>query len=253
MLKLGKRPARPGAVSLKFADVFNIATLPVPPLVFGHESFIPGNSWGMLANDRWGDCVFAGAAHETMTFTAEGSDHPAIFTSAGVLSDYSAVTGFDPSNPASDQGTDVQAAAAYRQKMGVIDANGVRHKIDAYADIAVGNLDQLATAIYIFGAAGVGVALPSSAEDQFNQSRPWSIVSGDTNVGGHYVPFVGRNSAGNFIGVTWGRLQAAEPDWLKEYMDEGICYLSVEILKATTKLSPEGYNLDALTQYLKEV
>jgi hypothetical protein len=250
MYKYGKAPARPDAVELKFSAVFN-DPLPVPPKSFGHVS--GSTNWTMLANDIWGDCVEAGGAHEHMVWTAEGSQKMAQFTSAGVLSDYSAITGFDPNNPDSDQGTDMQQAAAYRQTVGYVDAFGNRHKIDAYAALEAGNLDQLAVAAWIFGAVGVGVRVPSTMQHQFMGGQPWAVVPNDKIVGGHYIPCVGRNSAGNFVFITWGRLQAATPAWVATYMDEGLAYLSLEVINNTTKLSPEGFNLDILSKYLKGV
>ena len=66
--KLGKKPARPGAVRLKLASYTNAAALPPLPASFGHDAIIGARGWGMLANDRYGDCVWAGAAHETMLY-----------------------------------------------------------------------------------------------------------------------------------------------------------------------------------------
>jgi hypothetical protein len=132
-VKFGKLPARPDAVKLKFSEVFNAAVLPTPPASFGHENLMPDGNWFCLSNNLWGDCVLAGAAHEHMLWTMEGGIPRAHFTSRDVLSDYSALTGFDPNKPATDQGTDMQLAAAYRQKTGVIDTMGSRHKIDAYS------------------------------------------------------------------------------------------------------------------------
>jgi hypothetical protein len=248
-LCFGKTPARPEAVKLKFSDV--LTSLPTPPAVFGHE--IGLSNFGMLANDTWGDCVIAGGDHEHMVWSTEGGQPTVQFTSAGALSDYSAITGFDPNNPDSDQGTDMQAGAAYRQKTGLVDAFGNRHKIDAYSALNVGDINQIATAAWLFGAVGIGVKCPSSMQAQFNAGHPWTIVPGDTIVAGHYVPLVGRNSAGNFVVITWGRLQAVTPQWLSTYMDEGICYLSLDVINKTTNLTPEGFNLNAMTQYLKEV
>jgi hypothetical protein len=253
MLKYGKTAARPDAVKLKFSEVFNEAVLPVPPMSFGHEQLMPGGAWYMLGNNQWGDCVWAGAAHEHMLWSMEGGLVRDQFTTKDVLSDYSAVTGFDPNNPDSDQGTDIQVAAAYRQNTGIIDTNNVRHKIDAYAALRVGDVNQLAVAAYIFGAVGVGVKCPTAMQGQFSNNQPWSVVAGDTIEGGHYVPVIGRNSVGNFLCVTWGRLQAIEPSWVQLYNDESIVYLDLEFINNNTKLTPESYNLDTLTQYLKEV
>lgn len=248
LYKLGKLPARPDAVKLKLSAVLKADQLPTPPASFGHEQ--NGTDWGMLGNDQYGDCVFAGGAHETMLWAQEGKLSPVSFTTEDTLEDYSAVTGFNPSDPNSDQGTDMQQAAAYRKNTGLIDASGVRHKIDAYAALDVGNLSQLDLAVWLFGAVGVGVNLPSSAESQFGYGQVWDVVQGDTLVGGHYIPCVGKNSAGNYVFITWGKLQAATPSWVTTYMDEAVAYLSLDILNVSSKLSPEGFDLSALTQYL---
>ena len=69
-LKLGKLPARKNAITIKFGD-YNTAVLK-PPRATGHRDFITGDI-GMLGNDQYGDCVWAGAAHETMFWNKEAS------------------------------------------------------------------------------------------------------------------------------------------------------------------------------------
>ena len=243
--KLGKLPARPEAVRFKFGSFFDASKLPPTPAQFGNFSSIA--EWGQFANDKYSDCVFAGAAHETMVYLSQAGEFAA-FNDACVLSDYSAVTGFNAADLTTDQGTDLLSAASYRRKTGVVDASGVRHKVDAYVAIKTGDLDELARAAFLFGAVGVGFQLPSSAEGQFDAQRPWTIVEGDQIDGGHYVPIIGRNSAGNFLGITWGRLHAITPEFVAQYMDEGIAYLSLEFLK--NNISPEGVALDQLQQQL---
>src|ERR1700719_386838 len=115
--KLGKKPARRGAVKFKLATYLVKPQLPTPPKVFGHQSLV-GAQWGMLGNKDYGDCVWAGAAHETMLWNKE-ANKSATFSDDVVLGDYSAVTGFKKSDPNTDQGTDVQVAASYRRKTGV--------------------------------------------------------------------------------------------------------------------------------------
>src|SRR5947209_17293807 len=114
--KLGKTAARPGAVSMKLSAYLSKAQLPVPPANFGHYDLI--SKYGMLGNDHYGDCVWAGAAHETMMWCKEAGS-TATFTDKGVLGDYSKVTGFKPNDPTTDQGTDMQVAASFRRKTGV--------------------------------------------------------------------------------------------------------------------------------------
>ena len=121
---LGKLPARPDAVKLKFPDFFNKKVLPKPPLRIGHE--LIGHEWGALGNHTVGDCLFAGFAHEHMVWTHMGTGSTGVeFTDKGVISDYSALTGYD-GTPATDKGSDMSAGAAYRRKTGVIDAKGDR-------------------------------------------------------------------------------------------------------------------------------
>jgi hypothetical protein len=246
-MMLGKKPARAGSVSFKFEKYFDVAQLPTPPATFGNVTYV--RDWGMLANDRLGDCVWAGAAHETMLWTAEnikrgGSDTPAVFNDDAVVSDYSALTGYDPGKKDSDQGTDVQEAADYRRKTGIVDATGKRHTIDAYVALDTSDLDKLASAVYLLGAVGVGIEFPSTAMQQFDMAEPWDVVAKAKIDGGHYIPCVGRNSHGNFLVVTWGRLQAVTPAFLIKYMDEAVAYLSLERLVNTT--SPQGFDLATL-------
>lgn len=242
-MRLGKRPAR-HAVRFKFAEFFDTTKLPVPPKVFGNYPRVP--KWFGLGNDRYGNCVWAGAAHETMLWTLEGFDVRARFTIKDTLSDYSEVTGFDPNKPLTDQGTDMQEAASYRRKVGIIDARGNRHKIDSYVALDIGDVDELALAVYLCGACGVGLELPQSAMEGLG--RPWDVVESSRILGGHYVPVMGRNEAGNFVLVTWGDLQEMTPNFYHRYSDEALAYLSIERLKE--EASPEGFDLAKLQYYL---
>jgi hypothetical protein len=246
MVKLGKLPAR-DAISFKFANFFDASKLPTPPAVFGHYESV-GDFHG-LGNDLYSNCVFAGAAHEHMIWSLEGGIPRDRFTTEDTLLDYAAVTGFDPTKPDTDQGTDMKAAADYRRKTGVRDATATRHRIDSYVALGVGNIDELALAIWLTGAAGVGLQFPSSAVSQFENGQPWDVPSNIQIAGGHYVPGVGRNAAGNILVVTWGKLQEMTPAFYQRFNDESVCYLDLEILNAKN-LSPEGFDADGLRKQL---
>lgn len=245
--KLGKLPAVPHGYKLKLSD-YTTKSLPKAPPYFGHYREVP-SAWGELGNTKYGDCVWAGAAHEHMLWTAEaGCSAP--FTDANVLTAYSAVTGFDPSKDTSagnvtDQGTAVPDALAYRKETGITDAAGKVHKLAAWAEIEVQNLDLdlFASAAWLLSSVAVGISFPSTAMDQFNRGQPWDYIVGSYSQGGHYIPIVGRLPNGNFLCVTWGKLQEVTPKFLSRYCDEAIALFSGEFL--VNGKSPEG--LDAPT------
>jgi len=246
-LKYGKLPARINSVHLKLATYFDhTAVLPKIPAEFGHDHLI--TDWGMLGNSQFGNCVWAGAAHETALWCREAG-HTTTFSEGSVLGDYAAVTGFNPADPGTDQGTDMQEAASYRRRIGVLDAQGKRHKVAAYVALTPGDPDQLTAAAYIFGAVGVGIRVPDYAESEFEAGTPWNVRHGLHPIaGGHYLPVVGRRD-GMVDAVTWGRVHPMTVGFYRRYCDEAIVYLSTEML--TAGVSPEGFDLDRLRADLR--
>lgn len=244
--KLGKKPARPGAVKLRLSTYLDKSIIPAIPPAFGHQRKVA--DWGMLANDTVGDCAVAGAFHETMLWTAEGpAGKPITVTDQVVLETYSAVTGYDPSqtdadgNNPTDEGTDPVELADYRRATGITDADGNVHRIGAYLALDQGSVSQLGAAIFLFSAVGIGLQLPDSAQDQFRNGEAWSSVPGSTIEGGHYVTGVARDLDGNLGVITWGRFQWMTSAFYRRYNDESLVYLSEEFL--TAGLSPEGFDL----------
>lgn len=211
--------------------------LPSPPNEFGHDALV--NPYHMLGNDRWGNCFWAGAAHETYLWTAAAGKRARI-TTQDTLDDYAAgVPGFDTTNPNSDVGTDMQAGASYRRTLGIRDATNSRHKIGAYTAIQAGNVAEHKLAVWRFGVVGLGIQVGDSQQDQFNHGVAWDGLTGG-NVGGHYVPLVAYRDE-VFWCVTWGKLQALTPRFLQTHNDESIAYFSTDMLNG-------GKSIDGLDQ-----
>lgn len=253
-LRLGKLPATTDHRDLRLGAYLNAAKLPTIPPIFGHQALFPAAGWGMLGNDEYGDCAWAGPAHETMLLTKLGG-HPATFTTAGVLADYAAGTGFDPhagppGNNPTDQGSNVRDVARYRQKTGIVDAHKTRHKIAAYVSVDPSNTSHVAAAMYLFEAAGIGIEFPTSAMDQFNNGEPWDVVAHASIDGGHYVPLVGKDMDFFYV-VTWGKLQRMTRRFFAKYCDEVWAFLSNEDL--TAGKSPEGFASAQLQNDLRAI
>lgn len=248
---LGKLPASPlnTKKAIMFNEVFDTTKMPTPPMAFGQQKLI--KNWFVYGNDEYGDCVWASKAHMHMLWPLMGGYPRNRFTANDVLSDYAACTGFSASDPNSDQGTDMKSAAEYHRKTGIRDSKGNRHRVHAYVNMTPGNLQQLAVATYVFGAVELGVLVTNDNMDQFDAGKPWTITGADP-IGGHCVPVVGRDNDGNFLCVTWGRLQRIAPTFIQKYMDEGITFLDKEIINKAG-LTIGAFKLDMLEKMLSKV
>lgn len=257
-LKLGKKAFVPDDRDLLFAEFRVAATLPKVPSRFGHGSAY--SNWKMLGNgpdssvepgfEGAGDCVFAGAGHETMLWNKLGGKTVTI-SGKNSISDYSAVTGYVIGDDNTDEGTDVRTALKYRQKTGIVDSKGNRHVIGAYLKLQPKNWNQLMEASFIFGIAGIGFEFPDSAMDQFNEGQPWTVVQGAQIEGGHYVPVVGRTSAKNGGAVTWAKRQTITQDFYETYNDETWALVSQEELK--NGKNERGFDYPSLVSALADL
>lgn len=248
-LKLGKRPANPEtAPKLKFRNYIDQAKLPpLPTGAFGHQALV--KSFGMLANDRLGCCVISGAGHEVMLWNAEAAT-PVSITDASTIKNYELFTGYNPSDPDSDQGTDMSAAAARRRKTGLVDATGKYHKIGAYVALTPGDWTELRYATYLLDGVGIGINFDERWMTAFNQHKPWDVLKHPKWAGGHYVTAVGFDGLDIEV-VTWGALQKITQGGYKMANDETFAYISAEKLKNGKSL--EGFDLAALTADLTAI
>jgi hypothetical protein len=247
-LKLGKQPAAPRRTDFRFADFASTVQLPMVPSKFGHGTAYP--DWRMLGNDRYGDCVWAGAAHEHMLLNKVVHHTDLKFDDGAVLADYAAVTGFDRNDPSTDNGTEVHTALSYRRKTGIKDASGKRHKIGAYVALDPKNWEHLEQAAFIFGVVGIGFDFPASAMQQFDAHEPWDYVPHSTMKGGHYVPVVGSlHAADQATAITWGRRQPFTVAFYERYNDEAWAYVTPEALNSDGK-GLHGFDLEKLNACL---
>jgi hypothetical protein len=262
MRKLGKQPASRDDGDIRFSVVkaATTQTLPTPPARFGHAGMYGGVRWQMLGNgpddsvqpgfQGAGDCVFAGAAHETMeTNRLAGRD--VTITGANAIADYAAVTGYRVGDDSTDQGTDVRTALKYRQKTGIVDAHGKRHRIGAYVSLTPGDWAELRQAVWLFAAVGIGVEFPDSADEQFANGEPWDVVPDAKVVGGHYIPAMGFSGAHTAGIVSWGRRVSMTEAFYEAYADEAWAVVfPEELVRGKTE---RGFGLVALNAALAQL
>jgi hypothetical protein len=246
--KLGMNMPSRAAVSeqLQFRDYFTASELPTPPKHFGWWSAVPEASWGMLGNDQYGDCVIARSMHAVKYRNAVQA-RTVDFSTQDALDDYYAVNG-----TTEDNGTDPLAMEKYLQSTGVRDTTNARHKIDGSVVLQTGDVSDLMLAMFLFDGCSICLNLPDSAETQFANGEPWSVVAGATIIGGHDVMGMCPNSNGHIVCVTWGGIQAMTPEWFRTYNNLLICDFSLEALDAKG-LSSRGYDKSALIADMADI
>lgn len=254
--KLGKQPATEDRRDLLFRDFVTPSQLPKTPSRFGYGTSV--TNWGMLANDQFGDCVPVGAAHAAMLFgeSIRGTAGMASFTDDAVLADYSAVTGFDPSqtdrngNNPTDQGTYVRDYLNYWRKTGIRDAAGGRHKIAAYVALEAGNPDELMQAAYLGLAVVIGVMFLEAGFEEFDAGRPFDTITGPT-AGGHCMVATGRRALDDMGALTWAERAGMTRRWYQHQCDEAWVVVSPDEIRPSSGLNVRGFNTTALTEALE--
>ena len=204
MYKLGRRPPDYRKPRLWLED-YAIGALPTP--VYPLDRAV-GTSWPMYLNDTLGDCTIAGLGHMVGAWSKiiHGTAGEVLFTNDVIEAVYSAVGGYVPGDPNTDNGCVMSDVLAYWQSTGV---SG--HKISAYAQLSDTSEASLNWALKNFGSVYLGINCPQSAQQQFGNA-PWTYVKGSPIAGGHCITLQSNASAGVYGFTTWGALQAVEAE-----------------------------------------
>lgn len=239
--KGGRLPAEPARPHLKFGAYLALE-LPAPPASADWLTPVPAADWGMLANDRYGDCTCAGVGHKRIGDVYVNQGAVLTVTDDDALGLYSAVTGFTPADPSTDQGAVCQDVLDFWRKHGFLG-----EKIVAFAKVDLSNVTEIKQAISLFGQIYCGFNFPGSAMDQFNSGQPWDVVKGATIEGGHCVT-IGAYDKTGLECVTWGKVQKLTWAFLKKYFDEAWVIIGPDFINAQTGKDAQGLDLYTLGQ-----
>lgn len=244
--KLGKLSPRHDPRTLLIADYIQSTALPPPP---GSESWASKvSTWGMMLNDKLGDCTCAAAGHLIRAWTAS-SGHEVATTDSQIEAAYQAVSGFDPKTRKNDNGAAGIAVLNYWRSNGI---GG--HKIGAFAALEPRNSMHVQDGIFLFGGIYIGLALPLSAQRQTVWSTPPGGprgVGAPRSWGGHAVPVIAYDPRG-LTCITWGGPKRMTWDFWRNYCDEAYAILSPDFVGGT-RPAPNGFDLAALTKDLHRV
>lgn len=245
-MRLGKRPPRFVVGIPRLSAVLADSPPPAPPKcdwTGGKTAF------GVMGNDRLGDCTAAGVGHLFQIWTANAYGKQWTPTDEQVIEFYSESTGYDPKDPSTDQGGVETDVLATLQKDGFFG-----HHLVGHAEVDRSNIGAVKQAIYLAGGVYLGVALPKRIQTQGNtwrvpalswldpQSKPGSL-------GGHCVIAVGYDDASKLIKcISWGDIYYMSYGWFAKYADEAWVIIAASWIK--NNRSPGGFDLPALQSYM---
>jgi hypothetical protein len=253
--KLGRK--RPVARCPRFA-LRNYLTrgLPAAPPTCDYTRSAQAALSQIYDNDNLGDCVIAGMAHVVGVLTGNAGTKPFLYTNDQIIGLYSAIGGYVPGDPATDQGCDEQTALNYWENNGALPPNVTSpsgaHKIAGWMAVDATNPEECQTALWLFENLYFGLELP---DDWINPAPSasgfvWDVAGAPDPQNGHCVVGVGYTANGIAID-TWGMTGIMTYAAVAKYASEaagGALYtvVSMDGINQATQKAPAGFDWSQL-------
>ena len=199
--------------------------------------------WPMYLNGDIGDCTEAMVGHNIQNTSTYGDGATVTITDDDVLAAYQRVSGYDPDDPSTDQGAVLQDVYNDWRKIGVGE-----HKALAFAEVDVSDLNEVKTAIQVFGGAGLGITVTQQMMDDFNAGKGWSRAGGKS-LGGHAIVAVGYDADGVWV-VTWATVIKMTWTVFRKVCEEAWIAVLPEWVSDQTGEDPLGVDLYGLGEAL---
>ena len=244
-VKMGRiRPAKPASEHLRFRNyLVKGVALPTPPAT---EDWSPAGQPALsniYENDTLGDCVIAGGYHVEAVWTGNAGQ---LFTATDqqITADYSAIGGYVPGDPSTDNGCDEQTALNYWTSTGFASGD----KLVGWLAVDATDQTLLKQALYLFENLYFGVELPDAWVSNMPQSSgfTWDVAGAPDPSNGHCIVGVGYAAQGVTID-TWGLLGTLTWAAAAKYMipaaggDAYILVSKAQLGKAQAK-APNGFD-----------
>jgi hypothetical protein len=227
IFKLGKAKARRDSRNLKLKAILRPPV--VVPKEYDFDTSHSGVPTPVFANDRYGDCVIAGRAHQTLRFELVEQEKIIRITETDVVQEYFLETG------GADEGLVVLDSLKRWRRQGW-KAAGDRYFVTAFAEIDRRSTSEVKRTVFTDLGVGLGLSLPMTAQREFEAGKPWRTTTGSGSTpnswGGHYVYVTGYTTLGPAC-VTWGRKQQMSWAFFRKYCDEA--YAVIDALNTKKK------------------
>lgn len=224
--------------------------IPPPPTLCNYRGPAFKALIQMYLNDLLGNCVIAAMAHIAGVFAGNAGRAQLIFTKAQIIALYSAIGGYVPGNPATDNGCDEITALNYWENNG---APIGQNKIAGTLVVDATNPVEYRTALWLFENLFFGVELPDKWISPFPSASNfrWDIAGPPNPSNGHAYNGCGYSPDGIVID-TWGMAGLMTDKAVQYYAygsEGGALYsvLSMECINRARAKAPNGLDFAQLT------
>ncbi len=180
--------------------------------------------WPLDGNAHYGDCTMAAAAHAIHFWNILTHQSNPVPLTSMIVDEYLKLT----------RGADM-AGLIQSEVLKKWHRTGLwGNRILGYTPINVHDIGLIKQATYLYGLVYAGVQLTKSADQQWKQKQPWSLVRDwkkDVPLGGHAVPIVGYDRTGFYV-VTWGTVQKMTYEWWHTYGEEAWAVFPAQLEEA---------------------
>lgn len=199
-VKLGRRPPAARGPRLELRRYLKLDKMVGIPEAVDYRSAASAALRDVMGNDSLGDCVIAGGYHVVGLETGNAG---ALFhaTPEQVLRDYSAVGGYVPGDPSTDNGCNLVDALNYWTEKGF--ANGT--KLLAWLAIDEADPVEVRAALYLFENLYMGIGLPDPWIRPFpnGDGFTWDLAGSSDPRNGHSIMAPAYDKGGVIVD-TWG-------------------------------------------------
>lgn len=244
--RLGRRPAKVDPHPLRMARYLTAGLLADPPK--RRDWLSPMTDIGMMLNDVEGDCTCAAAGHMIQAWTAANGDQ-VIVPDTAIQAAYSAVGGYVPGDPTTDNGAYALDVLKLWRDVGI---GG--HKILGWVALDPKNRRQMQIACDLFGGVYAGFELPRTAHGQ----EVWAVPSYGAvgqgmpgSWGGHMIPLLNYGPLG-YVCLTWGAPLTLTEAFVETYCEEAYAVASIDWAQGG-RAAPSGLLVDRMVADMQAV
>lgn len=223
--KLGRLPRQFSPHVMHLSAILGARDLVPPPVSADWTKNI--KHWGMMMNDRLGDCTCAAVYHARQVWTANIGVEVTDPDSA-VLALYEKACGYNPADASTDQGGVEQKVLTYLLNEGFPVAVGTPDKIVAFFEVDPRNTDDIKRVIAECGVCYIGFDVPDNINEE--PGSVWQLDKDAAVQGGHAVILVGYDEETVTL-ISWGGLYKMTWDFFTYWTEEAYAIIAQEWIR----------------------